>query len=88
MNLVLTWSESDGLMFYIDGRIRAVDPVGYRKFRNENTENLLVIGRRNDYLGDAINMTFEECVIMERAMKPYEVRESLAKLGKGTYFSV
>ncbi len=82
INLAITWSQIEGLTLYIDGRIRAKDPDGYRKFRLVDQETMLVIGRRNDYLGDAINMTFEECVMMERVMKPYEIRESLAKMGK------
>ena len=83
INLALSWTARDGLSFFIDGRMVGLDPSGYRKFRLVDTEGYLVLGRRNDFLGDAVNMTFDECVIMERAMKPFELRESLVKLGEG-----
>lgn len=80
-NLGLTWTQDEGLFFYMNGRVVAHDPIGYQKFRASDFETVLILGRRNDYLGHASNISFDELAIAERKMEPYEYRDTFAKMG-------
>lgn len=80
-NLALRWNQRAGLEFYKDGRLVAMDPTGYRKFRIKDDETRLILGRRNDYLGNAANFSWEEAAIVEDFLEPFKMRESLIKLG-------
>ncbi|XP_063951327.1 uncharacterized protein LOC135153166 isoform X1 [Lytechinus pictus] len=84
-NLGLTWTKDQGLFFYMNGRVVAHDPIGYQKFRNSDFETLLILGRRNDFLGHASNISFDELVIAERKMEPYEYRDAFAKMDNLQY---
>ncbi|XP_070574742.1 uncharacterized protein [Ptychodera flava] len=75
VNLGLTWSDRSGLHLYIDGIQHAADFTGYRKIRPEDFETRLILGRRNDFLDNDSNFTFEEFAVFERELKPYELRE-------------
>ena len=78
----LTWTKDAGLAFYLNGRVVGIDPVGYQKFRPHDFETLLILGRRNDFLGHASNVSFEELAINERKVEPFEYRDDFAKFGK------
>lgn len=80
-NLALSWTRRSGLEFYMDGRLVAVDPTGYRKFRTKDDETRLILGRRNDYLSNAANFSWEETAIVEEYLEPFQMKESLIKLG-------
>ena len=82
VNLGLKWTKQDGLAFFKDGRLVAIDPTGYRKYRNVDDEAKLIMGRRNDFLDHASNLTMEEVAIVERTMETYDYRHSLAMIGE------
>eukprot|EP00057_Strongylocentrotus_purpuratus_P031277 XP_784129.3 PREDICTED: uncharacterized protein LOC578898 [Strongylocentrotus purpuratus] len=84
-NLGLTWTQDEGLLFYMNGRVVAHDPIGYQKFRAHDFETVLILGRRNDYLGHASNISFDELAIAERKMEPYEYRDTFAKMDNLQY---
>ncbi|XP_030831830.1 uncharacterized protein LOC578898 [Strongylocentrotus purpuratus] len=84
-NLGLTWTQDEGLFFYMNGRVVAHDPIGYQKFRASDFETVLILGRRNDYLGHASNISFDELAIAERKMEPYEYRDTFAKMDNLQY---
>ena len=82
MNLGIKWTKKDGLGLFKDGRLVAMDPTGYRKYRNTDEQAKLVVGRRNDFLENGANFTFEEVAIVERSTETFEYREKLATIGK------
>ncbi|XP_022103402.1 uncharacterized protein LOC110986089 isoform X2 [Acanthaster planci] len=88
INLGITWTKKGGLAMFKDGRLVAIDPTGYRKYRNSDGETLLILGRRNDFLDNAANFTFEEVAIVERPMETFEYRTGLAMIENIHYSDV
>lgn len=80
-NLALMWTQRSGLEFYMDGRLIAIDPTGYRKFRVKDDQTRLILGRRNDFLGNAANFSWEETAIKEEILEPFKLKESLSRIG-------
>ncbi|XP_038070163.1 uncharacterized protein LOC119739340 [Patiria miniata] len=80
INLGISWTKRDGLALFMDGRLVAIDPTGYRKYRNTDEQSKLILGRRNDFLDNAANFTFEEVAIVERPMDTFEYRTRLAMI--------
>ncbi|XP_071784801.1 uncharacterized protein [Asterias amurensis] len=85
MNLGIKWTKKDGLGLFKDGRLVAKDPTGYRKYRNTDEQAKLVVGRRNDFLENGANFTFEEVAIVERSTETFEYREKLATIDNVQY---
>ncbi len=82
VHIAISWHKDQGLSLYINGDLDAADWVGIRKIRSTDSDTRIIIGRRNDFIGDYSNVYFEELAFRERYVEPWEVRDVFKIYGK------
>lgn len=75
VHVAISWQKETGLNFYINGNLEGADWSGVRKIRETDADTRVIIGRRNDFLGDYSDVYFEELSVRYRFVEPWEARE-------------
>lgn len=73
-HVLFTWTQTDGLMVYINGTFSIGDPKGNVSYNYGDPNSDLVIGTRNTgSYGHYATGAFDEFVIWERALSPLDI---------------
>ena len=72
-HVLFTWKSEEGLKVYVNGTLRTSDPSGKASPAYGESNDNLVLGSKQDQTKSYENRAFDEVIIWERALTPYEI---------------
>lgn len=73
-HVLFTWKSKEGLKVYVNGTLSTSDPSGKVSHAYGDPHINLVIGCEHDRTKRYENGAFDEFIIWERALTPYEIK--------------
>ena len=77
----MSWSQSSGLILYINGDNHGMDHTGLVRLRHNDLDTRLLVGRRNDYLAGYGHFILEQLAVLERFVEPWQARREFGLVG-------